>query len=140
MFGSHCISVRQSFREVTRWEVLYRCETAAHAPVLLLPLVPQSSAGIRHHPLSVFITNMPRKCPAKPVRQVYSRDLKRHVIYQAKVLGKLFTQIAIDLDMDLRVVQCVKQTWREIGDVCRDRKYKGRPPLMSSVEIDVRLI
>jgi transposase len=83
---------------------------------------------------------MPHKRPAKPVRHVYSRDLKRRVIYQAKVLGKPSTQIAIDLDMDLRVVQRVKQTWKEIGDVCRDRKYKGRPPLMSSVEIDVRLI
>jgi len=82
---------------------------------------------------------MPRKRPAKPIRHVYSRDLKRHVIYQAKVLGKPSTQIAIDLDMDLRVVQCVKQTWREIGDVCRDRKYKGRPPLMSSVAIDFML-
>jgi transposase len=80
---------------------------------------------------------MPRKQPLRPLRRQYSRDLKRHVIYQTQVLGKSSTQIAIDLDMDLRVVQRVRQTWNEIGDVCRDRKYKGRPPVMSPIEIDV---
>ncbi|KAF8133505.1 hypothetical protein K438DRAFT_1538154, partial [Mycena galopus ATCC 62051] len=39
--------------------------------------------------------------------------------------------IAIDLDMPLRVVQRVKKTWREIGEVCRDRKYIGCSPMMS---------
>lgn len=28
--------------------------------------------------------------------------------------------------------------WDEIGEVCRDRKYKGRTPLMSAGAIDVR--
>jgi hypothetical protein len=28
--------------------------------------------------------------------------------------------------------------WNEIGEVCRDRKYKGRTPLMSAGAIDVR--
>lgn len=45
--------------------------------------------------------------------------------------------IAIDLDMDLQVVQRVKQTCREIGEVCRSRQYKGRAPIMSPGEIDV---
>ncbi|KAJ7323620.1 hypothetical protein DFH08DRAFT_626674, partial [Mycena albidolilacea] len=39
--------------------------------------------------------------------------------------------IAIDLNMPLRVVQQVKKTWAEIGEVCRDRRHKGRPTLLS---------
>ncbi|KAJ7230132.1 hypothetical protein GGX14DRAFT_337654, partial [Mycena pura] len=41
------------------------------------------------------------------------------------------TEIAISLDMPVRVVQRVIQTWNEIGEVCRDRRYIGRAPLMS---------
>ncbi|KAJ7659630.1 hypothetical protein DFH06DRAFT_954656, partial [Mycena polygramma] len=44
---------------------------------------------------------------------------------------KTSTQIAIDLDMPLRVVQRIKQTWNEIGEVSRQRRYLGRSPLMS---------
>ncbi|KAJ6586665.1 hypothetical protein B0H10DRAFT_1628922, partial [Mycena sp. CBHHK59/15] len=40
------------------------------------------------------------------------------------------TQIAISLNMPLRVVQRIKQTWREIGEVCRDRKHLGRSPML----------
>ncbi|KAJ7198941.1 hypothetical protein GGX14DRAFT_325846, partial [Mycena pura] len=43
------------------------------------------------------------------------------------------TQTAISLNMPLRVVQRIKQTWREIGEVCRDRKYQGRSPMLSQV-------
>ncbi|KAJ7186359.1 hypothetical protein B0H12DRAFT_965175, partial [Mycena haematopus] len=39
--------------------------------------------------------------------------------------------IAVDLNMPLRVVQRVKKTWAEIGEVCRDRRHKGRPALLS---------
>ncbi|KAJ7438980.1 hypothetical protein FB451DRAFT_976375, partial [Mycena latifolia] len=45
--------------------------------------------------------------------------------------GKKPTQIAIDLDIRLRVVQRVLTTWREIGEVCRDRRYLGRAPMLS---------
>ncbi|KAK7001075.1 hypothetical protein R3P38DRAFT_2415535, partial [Favolaschia claudopus] len=41
------------------------------------------------------------------------------------------TEIAIDLDMPVRVVQRVKQIWHEIGDVCRDRKDQERGRLLS---------
>jgi hypothetical protein len=34
--------------------------------------------------------------------------------------------------MPLRVVQRVKQTWAEIGEVCRDRRHKGRATLLST--------
>ncbi|KAJ7778716.1 hypothetical protein DFH07DRAFT_715713, partial [Mycena maculata] len=44
---------------------------------------------------------------------------------------KKSTAIAIDLDMPLCVVQRIKQTWQEIGEVCRDRRHVGRAPLMS---------
>ncbi|KAJ6522610.1 hypothetical protein B0H19DRAFT_857960, partial [Mycena capillaripes] len=40
-------------------------------------------------------------------------------------------EIAHDLNMPLRVVQRVMQMWTEIGEVSRDRRHKGRAPLMS---------
>ncbi|KAK7012384.1 hypothetical protein R3P38DRAFT_3324092 [Favolaschia claudopus] len=70
---------------------------------------------------------MPRRKPPSPVRKQYSADLQRRVIHQPKNS----TEIAIDLDMPVRVVQRVKQTWHEIGDVCRDRKDQGRGRLLS---------
>jgi len=76
---------------------------------------------------------MPRKQPAVPIRRHYSRDLKQRVIYSAFTLHKKSTEIAIDLDMPLRVVQRVKKTWNEIGEVCHDRRFIGRlgHPLLS---------
>ncbi|ESK87331.1 tpr domain protein [Moniliophthora roreri MCA 2997] len=41
------------------------------------------------------------------------------------------SQIAIDLNMPLHIVQRVKQTWRELGMVCRDRHGKGWSGLLS---------
>jgi transposase len=82
---------------------------------------------------------MPRKKPAIPVRRHYSADLKRRVIHQAYTLHKCSKDIATDLDMPLRVVQRVKKTWQEIGEVCHDRKYMGRTPLLSMVETRVRV-
>ncbi|THU91611.1 hypothetical protein K435DRAFT_673785 [Dendrothele bispora CBS 962.96] len=41
------------------------------------------------------------------------------------------TEIAIDLDMPLQVVQRVIQTWNLIGEVCRERKGKGQPYILS---------
>ncbi|KAF8238533.1 hypothetical protein L208DRAFT_1387529, partial [Tricholoma matsutake] len=72
---------------------------------------------------------MPRKKPPVPVRMYYSMDVKRRVIHQAytyNTLHKRSKDIATDLNMPLRVVQCVKKTWQEVGEVCRDRKYMGR--------------
>ncbi|KAH9036652.1 hypothetical protein EDB85DRAFT_2143001 [Lactarius pseudohatsudake] len=40
-------------------------------------------------------------------------------------------KISIDLDVPLRVVQWVKQTWNHIGRVCRSREFMGRHPLLS---------
>ncbi|KAJ7618096.1 hypothetical protein DFH06DRAFT_944705, partial [Mycena polygramma] len=45
---------------------------------------------------------------------------------------KTSKEIARDLNMPLRVVQRVKSTWAEIGEVCRDRRHKGRAPLLST--------
>ncbi|KAJ7749453.1 hypothetical protein B0H16DRAFT_1319299 [Mycena metata] len=53
------------------------------------------------------------------------------VIYQAYTLEKPSPDIARDLNMPPRVVQRVKRTWAEIGDVCRDRRHKGRAPMLS---------
>lgn len=74
---------------------------------------------------------MPRKRASTVVRRHYSKDLKQRVIYQAFTLNKPTTEIAISLDMPLRVVQRVIHTWQEIGEVCRDRRHIGRAPLMS---------
>ena len=82
---------------------------------------------------------MPHKPRSKPLRQHYTCNLKRHVIYQAEVLGYSSTKIAIKLSMPLTVVQCVRRTWSEIGEVCRDRKYKGRAPMMSTAAGSVSL-
>jgi hypothetical protein len=41
------------------------------------------------------------------------------------------TEVAINLDMPIHVVQHVKQTWNEIGEVCRDKTAMGRALLMS---------
>jgi transposase len=86
---------------------------------------------------SYFLVNMPRKPRIKPIRQFYSWDLKRRVIYQAYTLHKTSTQIAIDLDMPLRVVQRVWRCWREIGEVCKDRVRMGRAPIMTVTAVDV---
>jgi hypothetical protein len=48
------------------------------------------------------------------------------------------TEIAIMLDMPLRVVQRVRQVWNEIGGVSRQRTRSGRAPLMSRDSVDVR--
>ncbi|THV04245.1 hypothetical protein K435DRAFT_583186, partial [Dendrothele bispora CBS 962.96] len=40
-------------------------------------------------------------------------------------------EISVNLDMPVRVVQRVLQTWIEIGAVCRDRKGKGRRRILS---------
>jgi hypothetical protein len=48
------------------------------------------------------------------------------------------TEIAIMLDMPLRVVQRVRQVWNEIGEVSRQRTRSGRAPLMSRDSVDVR--
>ena len=77
---------------------------------------------------------MPQKRHAASLRAHYSSDLKQRVIYQAFTLHKNSTEIAIDLDMPVQVVQCTKQTWLEIGNVCRNRQFIGRPRLLSPLE------
>ena len=95
--------------------------------------------GHPYYRLGPTLDTMPRKSRSKPLRQHYTRDLKRRVIYQAEVLGYSSTKIAIELSMPLTVVQRVRRTWSEIGEVCRDRKYKGRAPLMSTAAVSVSL-
>src|SRR5271170_3813878 len=80
---------------------------------------------------------MARRKNPNPVRRHYSRDLKRRVIHQAYTLGHSSTEIAIHLDMPLRVVQRVRKVWSEIGEVCKDRTRMGRAPIMSSDSVKV---
>ncbi|KAJ7687486.1 hypothetical protein B0H17DRAFT_1300665 [Mycena rosella] len=62
---------------------------------------------------------MARKQRTVPLRQHYSRDLKRRIIHMSQKLHLSSTEIAILLDMPLRVVQRVHQFWTEIGEVFR---------------------
>ena len=80
---------------------------------------------------------MPWKQREIPIRKYYSEDLKQRVIYQAFTLAKKSTEIAIDLDMPVHVVQRVKRTWMEIGHVCHTRRFLGRHPLLSPNEVVV---
>ncbi|KAF7335978.1 DDE family endonuclease [Mycena sanguinolenta] len=59
---------------------------------------------------------MARKQRAVPLRQHYSRDLKRRVIHMSQKLHLSSAEIVIMLDMPLRVVQRVRQVWNEIGE------------------------
>ncbi|EDR13075.1 uncharacterized protein LACBIDRAFT_308513 [Laccaria bicolor S238N-H82] len=52
---------------------------------------------------------------------------------------KTTTEIAIDLNMPVHVVQRVLMNWREIGDVCKDRAHMGRAPLMKQDSIKLML-
>jgi len=83
---------------------------------------------------------MPRKKREIPLRQCYTTDLKRRVIYQAFTLGKKLMEIAIDLDMPVRVVQRVQQTWMQIGQVCCSQQFIGRQPLLSPQQTKVWFI
>jgi len=80
---------------------------------------------------------MARKKPIVAAQNHYSKDLKEHIIHQAFTLGSKTTQIAINLNMPLRVVQRVITTWKEIGEVARDRTYIGRAPMLSPEHIKV---
>jgi hypothetical protein len=82
-------------------------------------------------------TLMPRKKPSIPLRRRYTADLKQRVVYQAFTLGKKSTEIAIDLDIPVRVVQRVKHTWMQIGRVCRSQESIGRHPLLSPEQTKV---
>ena len=79
---------------------------------------------------------MPRKRNLNCVR-AYHLDLKKRVVYQVYTLGMSTTEVSISLNMPLRVVQRVLKTWREIGEVCRDRSGLGRAPLMKGDSIKV---
>ena len=61
----------------------------------------------------------------------YSKDLKNRVIYQTTVLSMSPTEIAINLDMPLHVMQHVLDTWDEIGVVVRELQKLGWAHLMT---------
>jgi len=105
--------------------------TRCHTCITSLSPQPQCTLQPRQHrPL-----HMPRKRNLSPARLQYSRDLKKWVVYQAFTLMKSTTEIAINLDMPVHVVQHVLTNWQEIGDVCKDRTHLGRVPLMSQSSV-----
>ena len=84
--------------------------------------------------LSFFKTTM----PPTPCHR-YSKDVKKPVIYQSSVLDMSTTDIAVNLDMLVRVVQRVLQTWDEIGAVVREPKTLGGACLMTTEQVQVSL-
>ena len=76
--------------------------------------------------------------PPTPCRR-YSKDVKKLVIYQLSVLNMLTTDIAVNLDMPVCVVQWVLQTWDEIGAVVREPKTLGQACLMTTEQVRVSL-
>jgi hypothetical protein len=62
------------------------------------------------------------------------------VLHQSYILGNSSTISAINLDMNVRVVQRVKQTFKATGEVCEDRKGIGRLPLLTIGAIEVNEI
>lgn len=53
------------------------------------------------------------------------------------MLKKTTTEISIDLDIPLCVVQHVLKCWREIGEVCKDRTRMGCALLMKPDKVKV---
>lgn len=100
-------------------------EVPQHFDISTLPTVNNSLA----------ISTIPRKSNPNPFRQHYSRDLKTRIVYQAYTLHKNSTDISIDLDIPMRVVQRVLRSWKEIGEVFKDRRRVGRAPLMKGEEV-----
>ena len=76
--------------------------------------------------------------PPTPCRR-YSKDVKKLVIYQSNVLNMSTTDIAVNLDMLVHVMQWVLQTWDEIGAVVRELKTLGRARLMTTEQVQVTL-
>ncbi|KAJ7933203.1 hypothetical protein B0H13DRAFT_1856490 [Mycena leptocephala] len=81
--------------------------------------------------------SMARKQGAVPLRHHYSHDLKRRIIHMSQKLHLNSTEIAIFLDLPLRVVQRVRRVWNEIGEVCWQWAGSGRAPLTFREAIDV---
>ena len=76
--------------------------------------------------------------PPTPCRR-YSKDVKKLVIYQSSVLNMLTKDITVNLNMPVRVMQRVLQTWDEIGAVVREPKTLGRAHLMTTEQVQVSL-
>lgn len=112
------------------------CEEATVQKIMDAEYIPHLVHWLSR-PSTSCLHTMPWRTNLHPIHQHYSRDLKKHVVYQAFTLDKTTTQIAIDLDMPLRVVQSVLQNWREIGEVCKDRWCLGHAPLLSREAVTV---
>jgi len=89
--------------------------------ILANPNISLSTATMHHSALP----KMPHETLLRPLWRHYSCNLERHIIYQTQILEKSLTQIAIDFDINLRVIQRVKQTRDGIGGTCGDRRCKG---------------
>lgn len=71
------------------------------------------------------------------IRRRYSRDLRQRVVHQRYKLRTKPPEIAVNLDMSLRVVERVLKLWREIGDVERHPSRSGIGCKLSRLQIEV---
>ena len=79
---------------------------------------------------------------ATNIRHHYSKDLKDRIIYQYNILKMKPPEIAISLNMSIRVVYRTLQLWEEIGNMVQNRKYdniQSRPKLMNETACNVSL-
>ena len=67
-----------------------------------------------------------------------ARTYELVLLHQKFKLLKRTTQIAIDLDMPLHIVQGTIKLWHEVGDVVAGPKNLSQAPIMSSTHIQVR--
>ena len=93
----------------------------------------QHTHNSKVHALSLKTTMPPTPCHR------FSKNVKKLVIYQSNVLGMSTTDIAVNLDMPVCVVQWVLQTWDEIGAVAREPKTLGWARLMTTEQVQVSL-
>ncbi|KAF5323810.1 hypothetical protein D9619_012984 [Psilocybe cf. subviscida] len=70
---------------------------------------------------------MPLSHPNHTHRTRYTKDLKQRVVHQAEELQRSSREIAVELNIPLRVVQRILETWRKTGSVIESsRQKKGR--------------
>jgi hypothetical protein len=102
-------------------------------------LEPSGASGeilLRRYYLFHSLDAMPRPLNPNPIGKNYTKDLRDRVIHQKFRLQKKTTDIAIDLDMSLRVVQCTIKLWHDIRDVVAAPNAISWAPMMSQTQTE----
>ena len=119
--------------------VVFPCPIHGNIPKSQYCCNVSESAVQEHQCFSSYYYNATTKNP-HPRHQHYSKDFRARVIHQKFKLNKQTPDIAIDLDMSLRVVQWTIKLWHEVGDVVAEPKKLSRAPIMSPTQIQVCIL